>query len=432
LKAIAINCQGAGTVAWQHLRPFQGDLKKLSIENYERLRDEILRDGFCEPISVWQREFNDGTGTGIAWTILNGHQRLATIREMVEVEGYTCPPIPVSIVQCRDEAQANDLVLALTSQYGQMTEESLAAFIQKRGLDVKTVVQRYRQPEIDVKRLVKICEQPVRVEEGNGQGNADPEAVPEPPKEARTKRGDLYRLGDHYLICGDATNEADLDRLCNGEVIDLVFTDPPYGVSATGGRRQMGLKPILNDDLRGNELAGFIVEALANCNRVLKAGGSAYVCYDQKTQVEFGTAIRTIPWKQRSTIVWNKNLFGLSGKGYRPKFELIAFCHSGDGYDWFGDQAQADVWDIARPNAQDRPGNHPTPKPVDLVERALVNSSQERMLVLDVFAGSGSTLIACEKTGRFGRAIELDPVYCDVIVERWEKFTGRKAELVEM
>lgn len=258
----------------------------------------------------------------------------------------------------------------------------------------------------------------------------DGEEAPEPPSNPVTVAGDVWLCGDHRVMCGDSTSADAVAVLMRGGLADMVFTDPPYGVSANGGRsdtvKSAGMTPIANDDLRGVDLAGFIVDALAVAP--LANGGSFYVCYDQKTQHEFSGALRSVGWRQRSTIIWNKNVFGLSGfKGYRPKHELIAFGHTGDDYAWYGDNAQADVWDVPRPT--ERPGGHPTPKPVELIERALRNSSKPGFVVLDMFGGSGSTLVACERGGRSARLMELEPKYCDVIVRRWQEMTGRDAVL---
>jgi DNA modification methylase len=259
------------------------------------------------------------------------------------------------------------------------------------------------------------------------QGLTDEDEVPEAPEEPITKLGDVWILGEHRVMCGDSTSKEAVEILMDGEKADMVFTDPPYGVSVTGGRsetvKSLNIKKIENDELRGATLQEFIRKSL--CVIPLKKDGSFYVCYDQKTQVEFISAIKE-NWSFRRTLVWNKNVFGLSGKkGYRPKYELIAFGSNGDDYVWYGDNSQADVIDVARPT--ERHGNHPTPKPVELILVALKNSSQDGDIVVDSFMGSGATLIAAEKTKRKCYGMELDPKYCDVIVKRWEDFTGKKA-----
>ena len=254
------------------------------------------------------------------------------------------------------------------------------------------------------------------------EAEEDDFAVPEGGIETDIVLGDLFDIGEHRLLCGDSTDSDQVAKLMNGQKADMVFTDPPYGVSASGGRSQTverdNITKIANDDLRGNELQQFISDALSIMP--IKESGSFYVCYDQKTQVEFISAIKQNNWNFKRTLIWNKNVFGLSGKkGYRPKYELIAFGCIGDDYKWFGDNAQADVIDVPRP--REREGNHPTPKPIELIEIALKNSSEQGNLITDSFLGSGSTMVAAHQLKRKCYGMELDPKYCQVIIDRMKK-----------
>ena len=260
------------------------------------------------------------------------------------------------------------------------------------------------------------------------EGNIDDDEIPEQIK-TRVKFGEVWQLGEHRVACGDSTNPEHIKNLMNGKTVDLILTDPPYGVSASGGRTQTvkrdNIKKIENDDLRGEQLIKFLTNAFKQIP--LKDKTNIYIFYDQKTQAEFITAIKQCNWEFVRTLIWNKNSFGLSGKkGYRPKYEMIAYAVTDKDYLWYGDNSQADVIDNAR--EKKRHGSHPTVKPIDLMVKLIKNSSQKNDIVVDIFLGSGSTLIACQKTKRVCYAIELDPYYCDVTIERWERFTGQKAK----
>lgn len=251
----------------------------------------------------------------------------------------------------------------------------------------------------------------------------------EPPEEPKAKLGDIYQLGSHRLMCGDSTKSEDVEKLMNSNKADMVFTDPPYGVSASGGRSQtkdkLGMKAIINDELRNNELTQFLSDFINAMQ--YKDGASIYICYPWATQKEFTEAIQMNDLKIKNCIIWDKKVFGLNGfKGYRPQYEMIYFCCK-DDFEWYGDKAQSNIWQISREINREEQGNHPTPKPIELIAKALNNSSKQEDIVLDVFGGSGSTLIACEQLNRNCYMMELDPKYVDVIIQRWENFTGKKA-----
>ncbi len=251
-------------------------------------------------------------------------------------------------------------------------------------------------------------------------------------EESKSKYGDIYQLGKHRLMCGDSTKIEDVEKLMNGNKVDMVFTDPPYGVSASGGRSQtkdkLGMKAIINDELRNNELTQFLSDFISAMQ--YKEGASIYICYPWATQKEFTEAIQMNGLKIKNCIIWDKKVFGLNGfKGYRPQYEMIYFCCKED-FEWYGDKSQSNIWQISREIKREEQGNHPTPKPIELICKALKNSSKQEDIVLDVFGGSGSTLIACEQLNRNCYMMELDPKYVDVIIDRWEQYTCEKAILL--
>jgi site-specific DNA-methyltransferase (adenine-specific) len=264
-------------------------------------------------------------------------------------------------------------------------------------------------------------------------GDKDEDEVPEPPVEPKTKLGDIYKLGEHLLICGDSTDKNSLNKLLKNNKVNMIFTDPPYGMSYGGGRAA-GSTPkgalvkahgmILNDDLQGNDLINLIKNAIFAASEHTIKDAALYACLTWRTYAEFENALQECGYQVKACIVWDKKSIGLGNSNYRPQHEFIFYC----GGKWYGDKSESDVWYMSRGNTSAY--MHPTQKPVELIERALNNSSKQNDIILDLFGGSGSTLIACEQTKRKARLIELDPKYCDVIVTRWENLTGLKAELV--
>jgi len=269
------------------------------------------------------------------------------------------------------------------------------------------------------------------------EGLTDEDAVPETPDEPITKLGDVWQLGEHRLMCGDSTLIDSLEVLMAGQKADMVFTDPPYGMKYGGGRaeganvnfknRSGGIKAhgmIIGDDFVGDQLIEMIRDSVSAAVISCKSGAAKYVCFPWRTYSEFESALLQVGLKASACIVWDKKSIGLGNANYRPQHEFI-FYFKGDS--WQGDKAQSDVWYMSRGATGEYV--HPTQKPVELIEKAIFNSSKSQDLVIDVFGGSGSSLIACEKTNRVCMMMELDPKYCDVIVQRWQNFTGKTAEL---
>jgi len=305
--------------------------------------------------------------------------------------------------------------------------------------------------------------------EGSGvkEGETDPDDVPEPPDEATTQRGDLWILGDHRLLCGDAGSTEDVDRLLDGDVIHLVNSDPPYNVrveprSATAiaagkssfpeqakkmhhqgfdtargvsdpskARKKMRAKdrPLENDFLSGEDFDKLLLAWFGQMARVLKPGRSFYIWGGYANLGNYPPALKASGLYFSQGIVWDKQHPVLTRKDYMGAFEIAFYgWREGAGHHFYGPNNATDLWHVKKVNPQAMV--HLTEKPVELAVRAIQYSSKPGEHVLDLFGGSGSTLIGCEQTGRKAYLMEMDPLYCDVIVQRWEQFTGQKAERV--
>jgi DNA modification methylase len=262
-------------------------------------------------------------------------------------------------------------------------------------------------------------------EETTTEGNTDEDAAPEVPVVPVSKPGDIWLMGKHRLLCGDSTDAASFDLLMAGEKATMVFTDPPYNVDyANSAKDKMRgtNRPILNDNL-GDGFQDFLLNAfkptLAHCS------GAIYVAMSSSELDTLQAAFRAAGGKWSTFIIWAKNTFTLGRSDYQRQYEPILYgWPEGATRHWCGDRDQGDVWPFNKPRVNDL---HPTMKPVELVERAIRNSSRPGDIVLDPFGGSGTTLIAAEKSGRQARLIELDPKYVDVIVRRWQEYTGAQA-----
>ena len=254
--------------------------------------------------------------------------------------------------------------------------------------------------------------------------------APPVPDVPITEPGDLWLLGAHRLLCGDATKSEHLQTLVDGNKIDCLVTDPPYGVGyKSRGKKRETWGAIKNDDLDVASLETFLKTVFKNIAEVCRQGATAYVCHGISMagiRVAFERAFLSATFRLSSTIVWVKQSASMGWSDYREQHEAILYGWIGEGHRRIKDRTQTTVWRI------DRDGNyeHPTQKPVALISRALRNSTVRGENVLDPFVGSGTTVIASEQLGRRCFAMELDPKYCDVVVKRWETYTGKKAELV--
>ena len=244
------------------------------------------------------------------------------------------------------------------------------------------------------------------------------------PEEPKAKRGDIYQLGAHRLMCGDSTDPADVARLMDGTLADLLLTDPPYNVNYEGGT---GLT-IQNDNMEDAAFRKFLRDAFACADGVMKPGAAFYIWHADSEGYNFRGACHDIGWQVRQCLIWNKNALVLGRQDYQWKHEPCLYgWKGGASHTWLSDRTQTTVLDFDKPT---RSEIHPTMKPIGLFDYQIRNSCPMGGAVLDLFNGSGTTIMACEQNGRSAYTMELDPRYVDAAIARWEEFTGNKAVLV--
>ena len=339
---------------------------------YDKLKKSMVEFDLVEPL-VW----NKRTGN-----LVGGHQRLKILKEQGKGE------VEVSVVDL-SPAKEKALNLALNKIQGEWDFPKLKDILEELDTgDFDIEITGFSDKEIE--DLMTQFRVP-------GEGLTDDDEIPE-PTESICKRGDLWELGNHRLLCGDATKKGDVDRLMGGEKADMVFTDPPYGLGGYDGAR-VKFSPIAGDNGDVKRFYDCVPKDILE--RYIWGGFPNFVDLD------------SLP---RDVIVWKKNNFGM-GTGYRGQYELCFYWGNFKGSD-------SDVWEVNK----DINYKHPTQKPVALAERAITNSKPK--IVLDLFGGSGSSLIACEKLDRRCYMMEIDEHYCDVIIQRWQNFTGKQGVVV--
>lgn len=249
----------------------------------------------------------------------------------------------------------------------------------------------------------------------------------EPPEEPYVKLGDLYQLGNHRLLCGDSTVLTDVERLMGGAQADMLLTDPPYNVDYEGKTKEK-LK-IQNDKMDNDNFRQFLVDAFSNADMVMKPGAVFYIWHADSEGYNFRGACYDIDWKVRQCLIWSKNSMVMGRQDYQWKHEPCLYgWKDGAGHLWASDRKQTTILNFERPTKNDL---HPTMKPIALFDYQIKNNTKGGDIVLDLFGGSGTTIMACEQNGRRAYSMEFDPRYAQVIIERWEKFTGEKAELIK-
>jgi DNA modification methylase len=367
--------------------------RQLTKDQHKDLTDSIKRFGLVDPLIVNTHKERKNV-------LIGGHQRLK-IATMLGLKEIPCVEVELN------PAKEKELNIRLNKNVGEWDWDALANYF-----DVGELTEwGFTDDELQF------------YEDEPTEGLIDDDEVPE-VEEAITKSGDIWLLGDHRLLCGDATKKEDVERLMDGQKADMVFTDPPYGVEYEGGSKKWKK---LEGDTKGFER---YYDAVAKAKEYIKDEGSLYICFAGMKSEQVFQSLREGGLNLKNMIIWSKNnaQFGMLGANYHQKHEPILFACNGKRYNWYGKKNEVTVWEIARAHKNEY---HSTQKPVELVVRAILNSSKSEHLIMDLFCGGGSTLIACEKTNRKCYGMEIDPHYCDVIVKRWEEYTGNKAERIE-
>lgn len=379
---IVIHC-GTGLAKIQDITPYVNNPKQHPDDQIKQLATEISKHDWDQQIVVDKN-----------WEIVIGHGRYHAAKHL------GMDKVPVTVRKDFTDLTARERRIAdnALSETG-YDDDKLA-----EEVDHLINADDYDQvlAGLDEEQTSELLDSLTDAEDLEEPDTEDPETV-----ETDIQEGEVYELGRHRLMCGDATNENHVEKLMDGEKADMVFTDPPYGKEYDG--RSDAHEQILNDDLTNKQITKFY--------RKGEADEKYYSLDPERLPVLFQA--QGMP---KSLIVWNKKHFGM-GDGYRRQYELIAYFGEYSG------TTESDVWEISRDNTSEYA--HPTQKPVELPARAIKNSSNQEDIVLDLFGGSGSTLLAAEQTQRRCFMMELDPQYCQVIINRWEDLTGKKAEPVE-
>jgi len=384
------------------LIPYARNARTHSDDQVAQIAASIAEFGFTNPILA-----------GADGVIVAGHGRVAAARHL------GLEAVPVVVLDHLSPTQRRALVIAdnrIAENAGwddAMLRVELAA-LKDDDFDLSIT-------GFDADALAELMDG----DESGGEGQSDENAVPEVPETPISRPGDVWVLGRHRLLCGDATVAYSYKQLLGGEQVDMVFTDPPYNVNyanSPNDKRSGKNRAILNDNL-GRAFYDFLLAALTPT--VASCRGAIYVAMSSSELDVLQAAFRAAGGHWSTFVIWAKNTFTLGRSDYQRQYEPILYGWAeGTQRHWCGDRDQGDVWNIKKPQKNDL---HPTMKPVELVERAIRNSSRPGNVVLDPFGGSGTTLIAAEKSGRSARLIELDPKYVDVIVRRWQDWTGQQA-----
>jgi DNA modification methylase len=388
------------------LVPYAKNARTHSDEQVSQIARSIEEFGWTNPILV---DLNN--------VIIAGHARLLAAKKLKMLE------VPVIVLGPLTDSQRRALVIA-------DNQLALGAGWDEEMLRVELKMLEAEDYDLDLIGFGESELAELLANDGDYAGHADEDAVPEAPEIAISVPGDLWILGDHRVYCGDATQMESIEKVMGSGLADMVFCDPPYGVaygSSAPTKRERERRKIANDDLGDVAFGEFLRKACINLLSVTK--GAVYISMSSSELHTLQKAFTAAGGHWSTFVIWAKDRFTLGRSDYQRQYEPLLYGWlEGSDHFWCGARDQGDIWFVNKPRANVL---HPTQKPVELVERAIKNSSKSRDTVLDPFGGSGTTLIVCEKNGRQARLVELEPRYVDVVVRRWEQYTERKAALAE-
>ena len=388
--------------AIERLVPYARNARTHSSDQVAQIAASIKEWGWTTPILV------DETGNIIA-----GHGRTMAARQLNIKE------VPVMVAEGWSDTKKRAYILAdnkLALNAGWDNEMLALELSELQGLDFDLDLTGFSAEEIAALMPVELTD-----------GLTDEDAVPEVPVEPVTVPGDVWVMGKHRLMCGDSTSITDMERLTGEALVDMWLTDPPYNVAYEGGTKEK--LTIQNDSMGDEQFRQFLRDAYVAADAVMKPGAVFYIWHADSEGYNFRGAAQDAGWKVRQCLIWKKSSLVMGRQDYHWKHEPCLYgWKEGAGHLWAADRKQTTILEFDKPS---RNGEHPTMKPVALFEYQLLNNTKGGDIVLDSFGGSGTTMIAAEKNGRIARLMELDPKYCDVIIKRWQDFTGKIATHAE-
>lgn len=397
------------------LQPSDHNPRRMDAEERAKLERSIAEFGLVDPIIV-RREGHD---------VIGGHQRLVAARSLGLA---TVPCVFLDVTAER----GNLISLALNKIQGTWDEDLLARLLGEldRIPDIDLTVTGFDGDDIKSYAAILEAESLAGKQEDFDLGKA----IETARENSRVRRGEIWELGRHRLMCGDAASTADMAHLCAGDNVHVVVSDPPYSIDYVPVGERAGqasatrpvLGPILNDAMTPEDYQRLLEGAFGNAVGAMREGGALYLFGCTSAAAAYAQAFDAAGIYPSSAIVWVKPSASLCWKDYRPQYELLHYGWvAGKPHEFYGDRTNTDVWPVARDPVASY--LHPTQKPTELYERALQNSSRPGQTMLDMFVGGGSALVGAERTGRRCLAMDLDERFCEVSIQRWEQFTGQSA-----